>query len=66
MKIVWYNSGGSMISQVGFESPIYSYDLASAMATYPEISAFRINLCLKESGVSISTADTANLVISAE
>ena len=66
MKIVWYNSGGSMISQVGFESPIYSYDLAAAMATYPEISAFRINFCLKESGVSISTADTANLVISAE
>lgn len=65
MKIVWYNSSGSMISQVGFDSPAYSYDLAAAIVSHPEIKSFRINLCLKESGVSISTADTANLIITA-
>lgn len=65
MKIVWYNSSGSRISQVGFDTPTYSYDLAAAIASHPEIKSFRINLCLKESGVPISTADTANLIIKA-
>ena len=65
-KIVGYDSGNATIVQVAYPTETYTYDVAAALVSKPSLAKLRINLCLKESGISISTADTANLVISAQ
>ncbi len=63
IKVVGYDSSGATILQVAFTDATYTYDVAAALASKPTLATIRINLCLKESGVSISTVDTSDLVI---
>lgn len=64
-KIVGYDSNNAVLLQVAYPTETYTYDVAAALASKPTLANLRITLCLKESGVSISTADTADLVITA-
>jgi hypothetical protein len=64
-KIVCYDSNNAVLLQVAYPTETYTYDVAAALASKPTLANLRITLCLKESGVSISTADTADLVITA-
>lgn len=62
MKVVGYDATGATILQVAFEQPTYSYDVSSAMSSRPALTDLRLVLVLKD-GVSISEADTADLLI---